>query len=167
MISNPPYNCHEIQYIKENKKYLNKLFPVGAYNMYSMFLSAMIDMAKDGCLIGVIISDSFLTSTYHSKLREQIFNTCSIHQIILCPTNLFWNQKADVRTCLLILQKVTKYQSDVLISDRPNSVEELQDILISRKLKRVKLHDIRLNCGKSANPILIDVDPKIIKMFSI
>ena len=63
MIANPPYNCHEIDYIRENKKWLNELFPIGAYNMYSMFLSAMISMAKEGCLIGVIISDSFLTST--------------------------------------------------------------------------------------------------------
>lgn len=166
MISNPPYNCHEIQYIKENKQFLKKLFPIGAYNMYSMFLSAMIDIAKDGCLIGVIISDSFLTSTYHSKLRDQIFNTCSIHQIILCPTDLFWNQKADVRTCLLILQKGTHYQSDVLVSDRPNSIEQLQEILNEKKLKRVKLSNIRLNRGKNANQILIDVDPKIIQLFS-
>lgn len=166
MIANPPYNCHEIEYIKENKKYLNKLFAVGAYNMYSMFLSAMIDIAKEGCLIGVIISDSFLTSAYHSKLREQIFENCSIHQIILCPTNLFWSQKADVRTCLLILQKGKKYQSDVLISNRANNIEDLQDILTNRKFKRTKLDNIRLNCGKSANQILIDVDPNIVKLFS-
>lgn len=37
MIANPPYNCHEINYIRENKKWLNCLFPVGAYNMYSIF----------------------------------------------------------------------------------------------------------------------------------
>lgn len=82
--------------LKIIKSWLKGLFDVGVHNMYSMFLSAMIDMAKDGCLIGVVISDSFLTSTYHTKLREKILRACSLHQLILCPANLFWNQKADV-----------------------------------------------------------------------
>lgn len=165
MIANPPYNCHEIDYIREHKKWLNELFPVGAYNMYSMFLSAMISMAKDGCLIGVVIADSFLTSTYHSKLREQIFSTCSIHQIILCPTDLFWGQQADVRTCILILQKGVEYQSDVLIADRPKNVEQLKKILDEHALKRVSLDSIRLNCNKTTNQILIDVDEEVVSLF--
>lgn len=165
MIANPPYNCHEIDYIRDNKKWLNELFPIGAYNMYSMFLSAMISMAKEGCLIGVIISDSFLTSTYHAKLREQIFKTCSIHQIILCPTDLFWGQKADVRTCILILQKGVKYQSNVLVSDRPKNASELKCILEKRTLKQVSLDSIRLNCNKTTNQILIDVDEEIVNLF--
>lgn len=165
MIANPPYNCHEINYIKENKKWLNSLFPVGAYNMYSIFLSAMISMAKDGCLIGVIISDSFLTSNFHSKLREQILSTCSIHQIILCPTNLFWNQYADVRTCILILQKGKKYQSDVHISNRPNSLKEFKDILQNHALKSVSVGSLLLKCNKSSNQILIDVDKEIVSLF--
>lgn len=165
MIANPPYNCHEIDYIRDNKKWLNELFPVGAYNMYSMFLSAMINMAKEGCLIGVVISDSFLTSTYHSKLREQIFSSCSIHQIILCPADLFWGQQADVRTCIMILQKGTKYQSDVLVADRPKNASELVKILVNHKLKRVSLDSIRLKCNKSNNQILIDVDEEVVNLF--
>ena len=165
MIANPPYNCHEIDYIKENKKWLNELFPVGAYNMYSMFLSAMISMAKDGCLIGVVIADSFLTSTYHSKLREQIFSTCSIHQIILCSTDLFWEQQADVRTCIMILQKGVKYQSDVLVADRPENSKQLEKILSEHALKKVSLDSIRLNGSKTANQILIDVDEEVVNLF--
>src|SRR3978361_1521295 len=46
-IANPPYNCHEVDYIKNNKKDLNKLFgKIGVHNMYSMFISAIIDSAK-------------------------------------------------------------------------------------------------------------------------
>lgn len=165
MIANPPYNCHEINYIKENKKWLNSLFPVGAYNMYSIFLSAMISMAKDGCLIGVIISDSFLTSNYHSKLREQILSTCSIHQILLCPADLFWSQHADVRTCIVILQKGKKYQSDVLISNRPNDIAEFKDILLNHSLKEVSVDSLLLKCNKLSNQILIDVNREIVKLF--
>ena len=165
IISNPPYNCHEIDYIKNNKKWLNKLFPVGAYNMYSMFLSAMINMAKEGCLIGVITSDSFLTSNYHSKLREQIFSTCSIHQIILCPPDLFWGQQADVRTCIMILQKGRMFQKEVLVADRPQNTHQLREILSNKALKAVSLDSIRLNCSKTTNQILIDVDKEIVSLF--
>lgn len=163
MIANPPYNCHEVDYIKKNKEWLKQLFPIGVYNMYSMFLSAMIDMAKDGCLIGVIISDSFLTATYHSKLRDQIFNKCSVHQILLCPANLFWDQKADVRTCILILQKGKQFQKNIKIANRPQNIGEFKQNLQSHRTKEVKLKDIRLNCG---NQILIDVDNSIVNLFT-
>ena len=166
IIANPPYNCHEVSYIKDNKKWLNDLFKVGAYNMYSMFLSAMIDIAKEGCLIGVIISDSFLTATVHAKLREQIFKECSIHQIILCPNDLFWSQKADVRTCMLILQKGIHYQQEVQIVNRPKDTEDLKDILLNRRYKSVNIKSLKLGCDKTINQILIDVDEDVVKLFN-
>lgn len=162
IIANPPYNCHEVDYIKKNKTWLKSLFPVGTYNMYSMFLSAMIDIAKDGCIIGVNISDSFLTSTYHAKLREQIFSTCSIHQLILCPPSLYSSQKADVRTCILILQKGRQYQGHVKICNRIGNIEDLRNVLHERKLKKVELKSIVL---KNTNQILIDVDSSVVALF--
>jgi hypothetical protein len=165
MIANPPYNCHEVSYIKDNKKRLSSAFSVGAYNMYSMFLSAMISLAKDGCLIGVIISDSFLTATLHAKLREQIFTQCTIHQLILCPNNLFWSQGADVRTCIMILQKGTQYQRNIQISNRSNSVEEFQEILSTRRFKRISLDEIRLGKDKSVDQFIIDIEPDIVSLF--
>ncbi len=60
-IANPPYNCHEVNFIKENKKRLKNYFnEVGLHNMYSMFMSAIIDKAKNGAVIGLITNDSFL-----------------------------------------------------------------------------------------------------------
>ncbi|MEG0948705.1 MAG: N-6 DNA methylase [Anaerovoracaceae bacterium] len=165
IIANPPYNCHEISYIKENKKWLNSIFSVGAYNMYSMFLSAMIDIAKEGCVIGVIISDSFLTSSVHSKLRDQIFSECTIHQLILCPTDLFWSQKADVRTCIMILQKGKSYQGKVKIVNRPSDTEDLKQILINKMFKEVHVDSFRLSKKNNLNQILIDVDDSIINLF--
>jgi len=165
MIANPPYNCHEINYIRENKKWLNNLFPIGAYNMYSIFLSAMINMAKEGCIIGAIISDSFLTSNFHSKLREEIFTTCTIHQIILCPTDLFHDQHADVRTCIILLQKGKKFQSTVKISNRPDNADEFKKILANRELKEVSLDSLILNCNRFSNQILIDVNQEVINLF--
>lgn len=165
IIANPPYNCHEIAYIRNNKKRLNQIFSIGTYNMYSMFLSAMISIAKDGCVIGAIISDSFLTSSVHAKLRQQIFDECSIHQIILCPSDLFWYQKADVRTCIIILQKGKQYQQRVHISNRPKNTNELIEILNKHRLKEIDIQSIKLDINKTSNQILIDVDSHIVNMF--
>lgn len=163
IIANPPYNCHELSYIRNNKNRLNSAFPVGAYNMYSMFLSAMISVAKEGCLIGVIISDSFLTATLHSKLREQIYRDCSIHQIILCPNDLFWNQKADVRTCLMILQKGRKYQKEIAIQRRCENTASFMEFLNNPHFKLCLFQEITLGKDKNSNQIVIDVPDEIIK----
>src|SRR5690606_10614235 len=165
-IANPPYNCHELDYIKDNKIGLKRLFgKVGVHNMYSMFLSAIVDCAKDGSLIGVIVSDSFLTATMHSGLRQQILDSCTIHQLILCPNDLFWSQKADVRTCILILQKGKQYQGNVKISNRPNNTLELEDILENKRFIEVEIDDIVLSKKKSANQFIVDVDKAVLSLF--
>ena len=92
-VANPPYNCHETDYVRENKIWLRKTFAdVGVANMYSMFIAAMIDLAKDGALIGLLSFDSFLTAGLHCELRKKILATCQIHTLILCPTDLFLDQ---------------------------------------------------------------------------
>jgi len=165
-IANPPYNCHEIDYIRENKKELNQIFnEVGVHNMYSMFFSAIIDLAKEGALIGIIVSDSFLTATMHSPLRQQIINNCTIHQVLLCPSDLFWSQKADVRTCIMILQKGKKYQKQILISNRAKDTSDFKRILNERKLKEVTIDQLLLGESKTANQFIIDIDDKITDLF--
>lgn len=165
IIANPPYNCHEVAYIRDNKKRLSEAFPIGTYNMYSMFLSAIINIAKDGCLIGVIISDSFLTATLHAKLREEIFTKCSIHQLILCPNDLFWNQNADVRTCIMILQKGVQYQKQVKILNRPTDVNEFKHILNQKDFKLVSLDSIRLGIDRTVNQFIIDINSDVVDLF--
>lgn len=166
-IANPPYNCHEVDFIKDNKKELQRLFKkVGVHNMYSMFLSAIIDCAKEGALIGVIISDSFLTAKMHAGLRQQILEECSIHQLILCPNDLFWSQKADVRTCILILQKGQSFQNEVKTSNRPINASKLEKKLNERDYIEVSIDKIVLSKKKSANQFIIDIDSEILHLFS-
>ena len=165
-IANPPYNCHEIDFIKDNKTRLKKVFNgVGVHNMYSLFLAAMIDLAKEGSLIGVIISDSFLTATMHAGLRQKILDECSIHQLILCPTDLFHDQKADVRTAILILQKGKQFQARVKISNRPRNATHLKQILKDRTFNEVDLKSIILGNSKNSNQFIIDVDEQVLKLF--
>lgn len=165
IIANPPYNCHEIDYIRNNKKRLLSAFPVGVHNMYSIFLSSIIDTAKDGCVIGVITSDSFLTASAHDKLRKKILSTCSIHSLLLCPASLFHNQQADVRTCIMILQKGTQYQGLINTCNRSSSVETFKDILINRSFKRVPVDSVVLKLKNGYSTFVIGVDECFSSLF--
>ncbi|MCA9801276.1 MAG: N-6 DNA methylase [Cyanobacteria bacterium HKST-UBA02] len=144
-IANPPYNCHETSYIRERRQELRRAFPdTGAGNMYSMFLAAMIDLAKDGAFIAAITFDSFLTGGTHQGLREKILEQCSLHELILCPRDLFLKQKAEVRTCLLVLQKGKNYQGAVCIADRPRDTGTFEKQLENKRMASVSLASIVL-----------------------
>ena len=42
--------------------------------MYSIFMSAIIDLAKEWAIIWLIVSDSFLHAKAHLGLRKKIIN---------------------------------------------------------------------------------------------
>ena len=49
VIANPPYNCHETEYIRNNKAKLSAAFGKHAtLNMYSLFLEAILDFTNIG-----------------------------------------------------------------------------------------------------------------------
>jgi len=166
-IANPPYNCHEVDYIKNNKKELTRLFGnIGVHNMYSMFISAIIDSAKDGALISIITSDSFLTARMHNPLREQILNSCSIHYLVLCPTNLFWDQKADVRTVIMILQKGKSYQNQVKSLNRTKNKEEFRSKILQKDFIESPLENIINASSDNQFEFVIDIPAEIQSLFS-
>lgn len=166
-IANPPYNCHEVDYIKNNKKVLNELFDgIGVHNMYSMFISSVIDCAKEGALMSLIVSDSFLTAKMHKSLRAKILNTCSIHYVALCPSDLFRDQKADVRTCIIILQKGRKHQGIIKVLDRPENKDELKDKLENDIFLEVNLPDLVNMSGKGEFEFVIGLPIEIQSLFA-
>lgn len=166
IVMNPPYNCHEVNYIKENKKLFQSAFKdVGVYNLYALFLSAVIDLAKDGALIGVITSDSFLTSQFHKSLREKILESCSIHYLLLCPTNLFLDQKADVRTCIIVLQKNKRFQSRVKTLNRTLDSNEFISKVSKRDFDTVDIHELILGSDSDSKEFTIGIPQDIRSLF--
>lgn len=166
-VANPPYNCHELSYIRRNKGSLKNLFEgIGVHNMYSMFLAALVDCAKEGASIGVITSDSFLTAKAHACLRRRILRECSIHYLILCPTDLFLDQGADVRTCIMILQKGKQYQRGVRVGNRPLDTFSLRKMLESKDFSEVSLNEIVLAEVADNSEFIIGVPDEIRRLFS-
>ena len=166
LVANPPYNCHEVDYIRDRKARLSSLFgDVGVLNMYSMFLAAMIDCAKDGTTIGAITFDSFLTARGHAGLREQILNHCSIHYLLLCPTDLFLDQGADVRTCILILQKGRGFQGPVAVANRPLDSTAFFSKLKDGDFARIDKADLVLSGKMDNNEFVVGAPAELLAMF--
>lgn len=167
VIANPPYNCHEIEYIRKNKSQLIDRFgKATVLNMYALFLRAILDFAPDGCVIGLVTHDSFLTASGHQELRHYILSNCVIHDLHLCPTNLFKDQGADVRTCLLILEKKKQPTSVVRISNRPATSREFKNVLIAGDFQTCDLSDLLLEDERDNSEFAIGVPTEVKKFFS-
>lgn len=164
-ISNPPYNCHESNYMKENKEKLDSLFGNMGGNLYAYFVSGIINMAKKGAVIGLIIPDSFLTLKGFTFFREKIIKECSIHHLIMCPKNLFKEQEVAVTTCLLILQKGTEFQKEINVANRSLDIPNFKECLKKRDFKKRKYEDFLFNFSNETR-FLIDVDEEIKKIFN-
>lgn len=126
IVMNPPYNCHESDYVRKNKIWLNDVFTeTGVANIYAMFIASVVRAAKPGAVIGIIALDSFLTARLHEPLRRLILRECRINLVALCSTDLFLSQGADVRTCIIILTKGPQSDSVPRVMNRPTSSTEL------------------------------------------
>ena len=165
-IANPPYNCHELNYIQSNKTTLQRAFAdVGTHNMYAMFMSAMIDLAAPGAVIGIITLDSFLTAKAHKALRQKLFAHMKIHDVLLCPTTLFQQQGADVRTCIMVMEKTKQNTSNIRLLNRPISQDAFYLALQQENFVERPLADTILSAPIDNQELLIDVPPAIHDLF--
>jgi len=106
ILGNPPYLNKASAYVKKNRANLQKIYgKINAHETYAMFLVSSIWRLKNGGRLGFIISDSFMTLRSHEKLRKFILNTCKIKEILLAPKNVFEDQKVNISTAIMILEK--------------------------------------------------------------
>lgn len=132
IIANPPYNCHESEYVRRNKGLLKRRYhQVGVLNLYSMFLYAAIESLREGGKLSFLVMDSFLTSTYHTRLRRFILDHCRIDELLLAPRRLFRSQRADVWTVIITLTRCGSRERreahTVRLVDRLLSEEDYDD----------------------------------------
>ncbi len=139
---------------------------MGVLNTYSMFISALIHSAKPGALIGVIALDSFLTSRGHAPLRKQITSQCAIHRLLLCPNDLFRSQGADVRTCIMILEKNGDQHQPIQILDRLPNTTAFRDALEKNSFASTSMESLLLNGEKDDGEFVIDLPHDVRELFS-
>lgn len=167
IILNPPFNCHQHSYIATNKPMLNRHFKTGTFNLYSLFVEAAIEVAKEGCIIGVIVPDSILFGKAYDKLRSQIIENCEIKQIILCPSYLFRKQGANINTCILIIRKTNNNLHDIIhIANRTSNIEKFQILLKKRNLKDVHFSEIYYRADAKSGIFVFDFPRQLMTLFS-
>lgn len=128
-----------------------------------MFLSAAIDIAPNGSVIGAILPETILAAKSYDKLRTKILENCTIHQIVSCPTDLFRKQGANVSAVILILS-TGHSDAPIYVADRVNNSADFRALLTSRSLRRTDLNDIIFRIGE--NTLLsLNVSSEIRKIF--
>jgi hypothetical protein len=145
IVGNPPYLNKASSYVRNNRVELKKIYgKINAHETYSMFIVNSIWRLKEGGKLGFITSDSFLTLSTHSKLRNFILNNCVINEILLAPSNLFDKQKVSTYPVILILTKRSKDEN-----------EQVRDNNIMKIIPRIKNEDEYLK-----PPIITEIKQK-------
>jgi hypothetical protein len=165
-VANPPYNCHESDYVRSNAAWLRPLFSdVGIANVYGMFLAAMIRLAKPGAVLGVLTFDSLLTARFHDRLRRLILERCAVHAVILCPRDLFYRQSADARTCVLILRKDSPQPAAVRTLDRPADTPAFKQLLREGAWRDRPLRELLLSGPMDRSEFVVGCPPGLRRLF--
>ena len=167
IVANPPYNCHEHEYLRKHKHRFALCFGRNAVlNLYSLFVYAIIRVAKPGCLIGLITFDSFLTARGHESLRRFIRSECRIHSLLLCPADLFRNQGADVRTTILILQKGPQGANRIEVAGRPETSTRFERNLKANAFRTYAPEEVFLSSSKDRGEFVVEVPQAIRSLFN-
>jgi phospholipid N-methyltransferase len=119
IISNPPYLNKQSQYIKQNKKNLQKRFKeIGVNDTYAMFLYLCGNLLADNGELVFIISDTYRTLGIHKKFRYWILKNFIIKQIILCPSSLFRETGTLVKTSIIhLIKKNPPKDNQIIFND--------------------------------------------------
>ena len=168
IVANPPYNCHEHDYLKEQKRRFALAFGRGAaLNLYSLFIHAIIRSARPGCLIGLITFDSFLTARGHEDLRRLIRRECRIHSLLLCPTDLFRDQGAHVRTAILVLQKGPQDGRRIEVAGRPETTGHFERILKAGAFRTCAPEEVCLSSPRDRGEFVVEVPQAVRALFDM
>lgn len=143
IILNPPALTHKFL-SPEYRQLLRNHFPHCFLNLFACFLSAVLDIAQDNCVIGAIVPDSILFSKSYQIIREKILKECSVTHLILCPEATFRKEGANFSACILIMRKGHRQQERIHVIDRLPSIDNFKSALLNREFNFKSLYDITI-----------------------
>lgn len=115
VIGNPPYgvNFNELE-----KKYLSNFDNlVPDFEIYIYFISLYKIILKNNSVLSYIFPNTFLSTVFGKKYREEIINNVSIYQIVdLSNDNTF--KDASVRTCIFSFRNILNHHITEFIKPR-------------------------------------------------
>ena len=118
VVGNPPYG---VNFDEKNKKYLenfDKLVP--DYEIYIYFISLYKKILKENGYLSYIFPNTFLSTLFGLKYRENLFKSISIKEIVdLSNDNTFAD--ASVRTIIFSFKNIfSEYESIFIKIDNKN-----------------------------------------------
>jgi type I restriction enzyme M protein len=98
ILANPPFGGKERKEVQQN-------FPIRTGETAFLFLQHFIKSLKAGGRAGVVIKNTFLSSTDNASvsLRKLLLESCNLHTVLDCPSGTF--QGAGVKTVVLFFEK--------------------------------------------------------------
>ncbi|NHJ20665.1 MAG: hypothetical protein EAX91_06985 [Candidatus Lokiarchaeota archaeon] len=164
IVGNPPYLNKASNYVRSNRVELKKLYGnINAHETYSMFIVNSIWRLKEGGKLGFITSDSFLSLSTHTKLRNFILKNCLINEILLAPKDLFSNQNVSTSPAILILTKCSneqlRNQNNIYVVPRIKSEEDYKNPKKVLNIQQKNYHKLPFNI------FFIDVENEVIDFF--
>jgi type I restriction-modification system DNA methylase subunit len=134
VIGNPPYGVLVDKDIQEQHQ-------LGSRDSYGIFIStALKRFLKDGGVLELIVSDTWLTIKTHRNLRQQVLEN-RIHKIIRLDQDCF---NATVNVCILSISKLPCNDNQLIAADLTN----ISTRKASQEL-REKLFYLENHIGKS------------------
>ncbi len=112
VIGNPPYGVH---FNEIEKKYLSNFDGlVPDFEIYIYFISLYKKILVQKGVLSYIFPNTFLTTHFGKKYREEIFNELNIYELIDLSNDVTFTD-ASVRTCILSFKKETCDYSSTLL----------------------------------------------------
>ena len=98
ILANPPFGGSEREEVRQN-------FPIETGETAYLFLQHFIKMLKAGGRCGVVIKNTFLSSTENAtvELRKQLLNECNLFAVLVLPHGAFTG--TGVKTVVLFFEK--------------------------------------------------------------
>lgn len=126
IIGNPPYFKIKSLSISQ-KKYFQKIL-IGQQNMFSLFLFFGINLLRDGGEIGLIIPESIKSGQYFRAVREYLFSTCTITNLVSfdCRKTNFIDALQGV--LIVCANKGKSSKSEFIKIKNVTNKDDLQDI---------------------------------------
>lgn len=135
VVGNPPYG---VNFDDKTKKYLlefDKLVP--DYEIYIYFISLYRKILKNNGYLSYIFPNTFLSTLFGKKYRENLFNTITVKEIIdLSNDNTFVD--ASVRTIIFSFKNILENSDIKFLKTRDKTFYSFKDYLKNEVIENIE-----------------------------
>ena len=135
VVGNPPYG---VNFDDKTKKYLlefDKLVP--DYEIYIYFISLYRKILKNNGYLSYIFPNTFLSTLFGKKYRENLFNTITVKEIIdLSNDNTFVD--ASVRTIIFSFKNILENSDIKFLKTRDKTFYSFKDYLKNEVMENIE-----------------------------